>query len=301
MLRLIGKTGACGAVVLILAGWAQAAPQPSGLVIAVIQSSHADGQNGRRLLEREAPVFSGDRIVTGPVGETQVRFRDQTKLVVGPNSAMIIDAFVFNNDDTARQISINAVRGAFRFITGTSRKDAYSITTPTATIGVRGTEFDINIDPVGATSVAVFKGITRICDRRNRNCVEQQAGCSLAVVEQGQPPRPVVDRFERRRQLQRDFRYVRSQQSLLSDFRVDVAACLQAALEVPGAGPEAPTRLITPPLPPAEPPPQGAAPQNRSGLGDGTNPGWSKGGERGGSSNNRSGNGGTENPGRKGG
>ena len=111
--------------------------QPSGIVIAVVQQSEADGQTGRRTLAQEAPVFSGDRIITGPSGEAQVRFRDDTKLVVGPNSMMVIDAFIFSGD-TAREISINAVRGAFRFITGNSPKDAYSITTPTATIGVRG-------------------------------------------------------------------------------------------------------------------------------------------------------------------
>jgi hypothetical protein len=111
--------------------------QPSGIVIAVVQQSEADGQTGRRTLAQEAPVFSGDRIITGPSGEAQVRFRDDTKLVVGPNSMMVIDAFVFSGD-TAREISINAVRGAFRFITGNSPKDVYSITTPTATIGVRG-------------------------------------------------------------------------------------------------------------------------------------------------------------------
>ena len=33
---------------------------------------------------------------------------------------MIIDAFVFNNDDTARQVSINAVRGAFTSLPGSS-------------------------------------------------------------------------------------------------------------------------------------------------------------------------------------
>lgn len=112
--------------------------QPSGIVIAVVQQSEADGQTGRRTLLQEAAVYSGDRIITGPSGEAQVRFRDDTKLVVGPNSMMIIDAFVFTDEDTAREISINAVRGAFRFITGKSPKDVYSITTPTATIGVRG-------------------------------------------------------------------------------------------------------------------------------------------------------------------
>lgn len=115
-----------------------AAAQPSGLVLAVIQQSEADGTTGKRVLTVTAPVFAGDKIVTGPVGEAQVKFRDNTKLVVGPNSAMVIDAFVFDDNDTARKISINVARGAFRFISGKSPKDAYSITTPTATIGVRG-------------------------------------------------------------------------------------------------------------------------------------------------------------------
>lgn len=117
---------------------ASAGALPSGVVIAVVQQSEAEGETGKRVLMTEAPVFSGDHIITGPIGEAQVKFRDNTKLVVGPNSMMIIDAFVFKNDNTARQISINAVRGAFRFITGKSPKDAYSIMTPTATIGVRG-------------------------------------------------------------------------------------------------------------------------------------------------------------------
>ena len=100
---------------MVLAEGATAAPAPSGLVIAVVQQAQVNGQTGQRTLQPEAPVFSGDRIITGSIGEAQVRFRDNTKLVVGPSSTMIIDAFVFNDDNSARKISINAVRGAFRF------------------------------------------------------------------------------------------------------------------------------------------------------------------------------------------
>jgi hypothetical protein len=131
--------GVAFAALALATAWVPAVEaQPSGVVLAVVQQSEIDTATGRRLLEQEAAVFSGDRIITGPNGEAQVKFRDDTRLVVGPNSMMTIDAFVFNDDNTARQISINAVRGAFRFITGNSPKDAYSITTPTATIGVRG-------------------------------------------------------------------------------------------------------------------------------------------------------------------
>jgi len=130
-----------GAVVCLLtlgAASASAHADPSGVVIAVVQAAHVDGQTGKMILAQAAPVYSGDHITTDAAGLVQVKFRDDTKLVIGPNAMMVIDAFVFSGKYTARQISINAVRGAFRFITGNSAKDAYSITTPTATIAVRG-------------------------------------------------------------------------------------------------------------------------------------------------------------------
>jgi hypothetical protein len=122
-----------------IAAWSpSASAQPSGVVIAVVQQARIDSETGVKTLMPEAPVFSGDEIITDEIGQAQIRFRDDTKIVVGPNSMMVIDAFIFNDDDTARQISINAVRGAFRFISGNSPKDAYAIKTPTATIGIRG-------------------------------------------------------------------------------------------------------------------------------------------------------------------
>lgn len=284
---------------LLLPISSNAAPDASGQVVAVVQSSQADGITGRRTLTVEAPVFSGDRILTGGVGEAQVKFRDGTRLVVGPNSSMTIDAFVFNADNTPRQVSVNAVRGAFRFITGSGNKNAYTITTPTATIGVRGTEFDIAIDETGETSVAVFSGVTLLCDRRRQNCVEQRAGCSLASVSAGQQPRRIEEQFERQQRLMRQFRYIRSQQSLLADFRVNTGACLQRAALPAGNTPVTP-QVIVPGEPPPPPPVVGNG--NRSGFEDRSNPAFtqSKGqGPTTGAIN--SGNKGVGNPGKKGG
>ena len=58
------------ACVLALAGWVTSAgAAPSGIVIAVVQSAHVDGQTGKKILEAKAPVFDGDHIVTGTIGE----------------------------------------------------------------------------------------------------------------------------------------------------------------------------------------------------------------------------------------
>lgn len=272
-------------IVMAMAGHAMAA-SPSGKAIAVVQSTTIDGATGKRVLEPEAPVFAGDRIETGQIGTAQVRFRDDTKLVIGPNSSMVIDAFVFNNDDTAREISINVVKGAFRFITGNSRKDAYTITTPTATIGVRGTEFDIAVEREGTTRVANFEGETEICRRQpgggvldpQEDCVEVTEPCTLSVVRPTQ--REVVkysnDDVEfRNRQLEFYFPYVRDQSRLFRDFQVDLTECNFSAVvrpgepagPAPGAPPPPPEEIPTPPDRPVEfdPPPPPSIPAGRHG------------------------------------
>jgi FecR protein len=242
------------------------AANPSGSVVAVVQSAHIDGKTGQQILEPAAPVYSGDRIDTGSVGTAQIKFRDNTKLVVGPNSSMVIDAFVFNDNNTARQVSINALKGAFRFITGDSRKDAYKITTPTATIGVRGTEFDIAIESGGTTRIANFEGATHLCKRNAdgsvdaASCADVSQQCTLSVIrptQQKVQPYSNTDVEFRNRQLKYYFPYVRSQQELMKDFKVDLAPCHLDQVALPGAGngPTGPGPTPQPPFVPQAPGP----------------------------------------------
>ena len=54
-------------------------------------------------------------------------------------------------------------KGAFRFITGASPKAAYEIKTPTATMGVRGTVFDVFVADDGETVVLLHEGGVDVC------------------------------------------------------------------------------------------------------------------------------------------
>ena len=191
----LGGLALGGLACIFLSSSALAATPPGGVTIAVVQQAEANGGTGKRVLQPASPVYSGDVIVTGPIGSAQVKFRDDTKLVVGPNSRLVIDAFVFSGN-TARKLSINALKGAFRFISGNSRHDAYSITTPTATIGVRGTEIDVSV----STGVVIYSGAADVCGRgaNGRQCVTIQGGCSLATFGAGQSPQEC--RFDRQSQ-----------------------------------------------------------------------------------------------------
>jgi hypothetical protein len=239
---------------------AASAATADGTVLAVIQSAVSVGPNGQNVLQVQSPIYAGDTINTGPVGEAQITFRDNTKLVVGPNSSMVIDAFVFSGKSSAQQVTLNAAKGVFRFFTGSSPKDAYQINTPTATIGVRGTQFDISIEGQGTTRVANFEGITRICPRdpsRRGECNESKDPCTLSVIR---PSDAVVtysnrDLEFRNRQLKYYFNYVRDQSSLRPDFQVDLKQCRlsEAIIEAPSK--PGPGGTTNPPVFPVPTPP----------------------------------------------
>jgi hypothetical protein len=87
-------------------------------------------------------IFLGDRIVTGPAGGLQIMLLDGTTFSVGPNSAMVIDEFVFNPADGTGKLTASITRGTLRLISGRlarQEQEAIRIRLPVATVGVRGT------------------------------------------------------------------------------------------------------------------------------------------------------------------
>ena len=135
--RRITKTAAA-ALTLVIAAGPTAALEPSGHAVKVDPAVNATGPGGERLIELQGAVFMGDQIVAGSRGLAQIKFIDETRLVVGPNSRLTIDTFVFNPDLTARDVTVTVLKGTFRFISGKSPAGAYTIRSPMATVGIRG-------------------------------------------------------------------------------------------------------------------------------------------------------------------
>jgi hypothetical protein len=203
--------------------------EPSGTAVEVNRNASASGTAGARELISAGPVFMGDEVRTDPNGRAQIRFVDDTKLVVGPNSRIEIDSFVFDADRTASKVGIDVVKGAFRFISGTSPSQAYSIRTPTMTIGVRGTVFDVAVRAGGESAIALYEGAARVCDAGGQ-CIDIQGGCTIVVVPPGGGLSPLGAGAERRRRLAAFFPFASQQQGLAPGFRVDASACGEASL-----------------------------------------------------------------------
>lgn len=88
------------------------------------------------------PVLHNDRIRTGSNSVAQLLFADQTTLSVGPRSDITLDRFVYDPSRSSGDVAVSLTTGALRFVSGQQDPRSYQISTPVATIGVRGTIVD---------------------------------------------------------------------------------------------------------------------------------------------------------------
>ena len=95
-------------------------------------------------------LFAGDRISAGPGSYVGVTLHDDTRLAIGPGSELLIREFEFNPSSYAGGLAISFLRGTARVITGIIAKHAperVDFNTPTMTIGIRGTDFIVDLEP----------------------------------------------------------------------------------------------------------------------------------------------------------
>ncbi len=202
-----------------------------GQAVGVDPDAMAQGSGGDRTLVVGADISVGERVVTGRAGQVQIIFADQTRLVVGPSSDLLIEAYLMRNSGTAERLAINAFAGTFRFISGNSPKSAYQIRTPTAAIAVRGTKFDFIVTPRD-TRVMLYEGALAVCGG-NQNCVDLDSRCEVGVVSAGGKAHYQRANPERAPRSQ-EFRYARFQGMLLPGFRVSGAGNCVDTAEVSG-------------------------------------------------------------------
>lgn len=108
-------------------------------------------------------LLRDETVRTGLDSAARLVMADSTNLSLGPSSTIKLDRTVFNDEHSYREIAIRLTSGAFRFVTGNSEKTAYRITTPLATIGVRGTVFDV-LSQRRQSIIVLQSGMLRACN-----------------------------------------------------------------------------------------------------------------------------------------
>jgi hypothetical protein len=99
-------------------------------------------------------IRTSDVIVTGADGSAGITFTDNSLVSVGPNSIFAIDKYHFDTTTHAGAFEGNLRQGRLAAVSGKMVKqsaESMKIRTPSAVMGVRGTEFLVQVDePAGA-------------------------------------------------------------------------------------------------------------------------------------------------------
>lgn len=118
--------------------------------------------NGRALQKR-SPIYQNDVLRTGSGSQAQIVFSDNALMTLKENTNFSVDNYQFKKSTGTGSFTGNLVTGGFRTITGMIAKhdpEDYSVKTPVATLGVRGTDYQAVMNN-GALYVEVFRG--KVC------------------------------------------------------------------------------------------------------------------------------------------
>jgi len=144
-----------------------------------------------RSLAVGSDVFSNEVVRTGDAASAQLVFLDATNLSVGPRSSVTLDRFVYDPNRNTGRMVVRAGRGVFRFVTGTQPSRDYTVETPVATIGVRGTVFDLLVRS-DRTTVLLVEGAVIVTAHGGRTVSLTVPGTAVTVFAGGRidGPRP---------------------------------------------------------------------------------------------------------------
>ena len=137
-----------------------AMPTLAGKVLFIVGQVEAQNLGQIRSLTKGDPVRVGDTLKSSKGASMQLRMEDGGTIVLRPESQLVIESFVYKGiQDGSEHIALALLTGGFRAVTGNIgnlHKENYSIRTPNATVGIRGTDHEtvfVSRTPPGQTAV----------------------------------------------------------------------------------------------------------------------------------------------------
>ena len=151
----------CGLALAGLCSLAWAA-QVAGTIVQLsgpLLAKKADG--AIRILSLRSEVEGGDTLMTEKNTYAMVKFIDNSEITLKPGTTFKVENFSYDagkpDEDSA---SFNLVKGGLRSVTGLlgkRNKEKFSMKTPSATIGIRGTTFTAEWIPPDASTLAAYQ------------------------------------------------------------------------------------------------------------------------------------------------
>lgn len=184
----------CAAIVslacCILAAGVSFADDPVGSVESASGRFEAERAGKTIALATGSDIFEFDIIRTGDDGAGTIRFLDDTMLELRASSEIDIKEVV--SSEERDRFNVGVIEGAARVVTGEIVKRnprGFKVTTPGATIGIRGTDLSIGYSAATTETtvdVAETEKTVSVTSRATGMSVTGVAGLSMSVSATGQ-------------------------------------------------------------------------------------------------------------------
>ena len=135
-------------------------------------------------------------------GRLGITFLDDSQVRLTENSKLVIDEYIYNGNPDASKLSINFTSGTARFISGQLgriNRENVSISTPTANIAIRGTDFTTTVDEFGRSLIillpdenGISSGEIEVTTAMGSVTLNQPYQATMTSVFESSPSNPVI-------------------------------------------------------------------------------------------------------------
>jgi hypothetical protein len=116
-----------------------------------------------RVLDLGAPIIHNEHLQTSASGSLQVVFLDKTTLSIGPSSDLTVDSFVYDPERGSGKMALSLGKGVLRVVGGNvTHTGGATVTTPAATIGIRGGIATVSHDRRSGTQAVNGYGVVTV-------------------------------------------------------------------------------------------------------------------------------------------
>lgn len=150
-------------VLLVLLPAPVMAADVAGRIISTVGEVLAfDESESQRELGRGDEVFVGEYLTTSDNGRAQIRFIDDGLVDIRPNSRFEVIAYDEAADQESGKVAMELTTGALRTVTGrigNRSDDDYEMNTDVATMGIRGTDYSLQLCTVDCADSGYPEGL----------------------------------------------------------------------------------------------------------------------------------------------
>jgi len=183
--------GACALLCVLLS------MSPAAARVGVTSATEGDPtgkppMDAERILRVCIDVVADELITTNANDRAHLVFLDGTSLTVSPNARLKLDRYVYDPASKTGSIGITAAQGVFRLVGGKiSKSSEITVTTPSATMGLRGGISVFEVGPTQTTAQFLF-GKSLVVSGNGHTETALRPGMQIQAVLGAFPTPPVA-------------------------------------------------------------------------------------------------------------